>query len=135
MSIKVIFNGQPIDVEENTTLQAFIGEHGAFGSKYLVSGQAVAPETVLGSYSVVEESEVGTAVNETLSVTIIDIDLSDFTGRSGITRVANSVDAIRELYNQDVRISVIRDGQTIETTTLLTGDKALVTPAGGVKGA
>jgi len=133
--IKIIFNGQSIDVNEGITLQEFIGQHGTFGSGYFVNGVAVAPETILSTYNVVEGNAQGTIVNQELSVTMVDINLTDFTGASGIVRCANSIDAVRERYNQNVRITVIRDGQTVENTALLTGDRVMVTPAGGVKGA
>jgi len=133
--IKVLFNGSTIDVNEGTTLQEFVGRYGNFGSGYTINGLSVAPETVLRAYNVVEASINGVIVSETLSVTMVDINLSDFTGRSGSERVANNTSAIREMYNTDVRITVIRDGVTVDTDNLVTGDRIMVTPSGGVKGA
>lgn len=133
--IKVLYGGSTLDVDAGTTLQEFVSNHGSFGLGYTVNGLAVAPETVLQSYNVVEASPNGSIVNQTLSITMVEVQLSDFTGRSGTQRVANNVSAIREMYNQDVRISVIRDGSTVDTEALITGDRVMVTPAGGVKGA
>jgi len=133
--IKVLYGGSTLDVNEGITLQEFVGLHGTFGGQYTVNGLAVAPETVLQAYNVVESSQSGVIVNQTLSVTMVEVNLSDFTGRSGQQRIANNVGAVREMYNQDVRISVIRDGVTVDTESLITGDRIMVTPAGGVKGA
>lgn len=133
--IKVIFNGTSYDVNEGTTLQSFISDHGAFDQSYTVGGQAVASNFVLQSYSVVENNPAGTLVTAAQAVNIVTINLEDFTGRSGSREIANNIASVRELYQQDVRVTVIRDGQTIDTQILQTGDRVMVSPAGGVKGA
>lgn len=134
--IKVIFNDRTYDVEDGTTLQEFIAANGTLGVAYTVGGNPLNPAAGLQNYAVIEENENGVIVNETLDVTMVSIDLTDFTGRSERGyRVANTLAAIREMYNQDVRISVVRNNVTTPTETLMNGDRVMVVPAGGVKGA
>lgn len=137
--IQVICSGSNFDVEDGTTLAQFVNSNARTGERYTVNGQAVEASTLLANYNVVElvtdEEAAGTVVNIDVSVNMVDVDLSDFTGRSGPTSVANNVAAIQDMYNQPVHIDVIRDETTIRNPeTLMSGDRVLVAPAGGVKG-
>ena len=87
------------------------------------------------SYNVIEADVSGTRVTQDRVPTNVDVNLSDFTGQSGIVNVSNNAEDLRSRYSTDVVISVIRDNSEIQTSELQTGDMIMVTPSGGVSGA
>jgi len=134
--IKILFEGNQFDIEEKTTLQTFVAKHGTNNVSYLVNGVAVAPDYQLQSYNVVEISTTGgTLISAASPAQMVEINLSDFTGRSCARQISNNIAAINELYNQPVVITVIRNGETVTTSVLENGDRVYVMPSGGVKGA
>jgi hypothetical protein len=133
--MKVIYNGNQIEIEDGITLEQFVVQQGGLGGAFLVNGVSVDSGTVLTSYNVIESDSSGTVVSAAASTSRVDVDLSDFTGQSGLITTDNNLSAIRARYDNDVSISVIRDNQPIDTQELQTGDRVMVMPSGGVKGA
>ncbi len=137
--ITVICGSRNFEVEDGTTLAQFINANATTGQRYTVNGDAVEPSALLTNYQVVEvvtdEEAPGTLINIDVNVNMVTVDLSDFTGRSGPAEVANNVAAVRNMYNENVHVDVIRDETTLRNPeTLMSGDVVLVAPAGGVKG-
>ena len=133
--MKIIYNGQQIEVEDNITLEQFVSSQGAMGQPFLVNGAAMPASTILVAYNVVEIDATGTMISAGIVTANVDIDLTDFTGHSGMVSTENTISSVRNRYEGAVAISIIRDNQPIQTEELQTGDRVMVMPSGGVKGA
>ena len=131
----IIFNGNSCEIEDGMTLAQFVRQQNASNQAFLINGEAVDSSTVLTSYNVIEADVSGTRVTQDRVPTNVDVNLSDFTGQSGIVNVSNNAEDLRSRYSTDVVISVIRDNSEIQTSELQTGDMIMVTPSGGVSGA
>ena len=133
--MKIIYNGQQIEIDEGMSLRQFAEQENLLGSGLLVNGLVTDSNTILAAYNVVEIDPSGTVMDRIVEPVNIDVELTDFTGHSGMINTLNSIGSIRDRYETDVAISIIRDNQPINTEELQTGDRVMVMPSGGVKGA
>jgi sulfur carrier protein ThiS len=143
--IAVYANQERYDINEGTTLKAFLEENDFDEGYYTINGEAKPLDTILVNYNVIEDTDYGLGTEfvfpfdtpEFKSPEVVEVELNDFTGHSGKIWIADNMAAIRERYNQAVSIKVVRDGHQLDTDVekLQNGDMLFVVSAGGVKGA
>lgn len=134
--MKVFFNDEAIEIDHGTTLRGLATQRGKLDRRYVINGEVPAhADVILQNLAVIDEKEAGILVGCNGSGDTVEVQLTDFRGASGSKRVPKFIAEFETEYNQPVKVSVIRNSQVAATDTLRDGDRVMVTPAGGVKGA